>query len=481
MTTFVKARRRTRRYDKERGCYVYDISFKTQAPLTERTIDVAEAFGIGVDEEHEHVLYRDFELKLAMGDVVYITGDSGSGKSVLLKAIKDDLGDEAAYMDELDAPKDASIIDTVGGSFSEGLMLLSMVGLNDAYLFLRRYGELSDGQRYRYRIARLIDQGKQYWLCDEFCSTLDRTTAKIVSYSLQKHARRTGATLIVATTHKDLALDLNPSVHIVKGWGREKEIKYTSNPTPRPCNVTKDATIRESTRDEYMQLGYLHYRDHKPPVPYKFYALDINNDLAGVIAYSYSPVMAKGRKKAIGYAPKLDELNRDWTTISRVIVHPKYRGTGLGSKLVKETLPLQGRRHVELVAVMAQYNPFAEKAGMKRILIKESHQSITRALDQLKELGFNSSLLGSESNNRRKLQELDAMEMETLRSILKKVSSQYYRRLSRQSRPYVRKQEYIDWLDEQDEMGLSKTLKTLSVLAQSKVYLYWCMDWEDEQ
>jgi len=71
----LKATRRIRRFDRERGCYVYDVSFTTQAPLTERTIEVAEAFGLGVDETQEHVLYRDFEFHLAEGDVVYIPPD----------------------------------------------------------------------------------------------------------------------------------------------------------------------------------------------------------------------------------------------------------------------------------------------------------------------------------------------------------------------------------------------------------------------
>jgi len=84
----VRAERRTRRYDKERGCYVYDISFKTRVPLTDRTAEVARAFGLGVDGGREHVLYRDFELRLAEGDVAYVTGDSGSGKSALLRALR---------------------------------------------------------------------------------------------------------------------------------------------------------------------------------------------------------------------------------------------------------------------------------------------------------------------------------------------------------------------------------------------------------
>ena len=32
ITTIVKAKRKARRYDEERGCYVYDVSFKTSAP-----------------------------------------------------------------------------------------------------------------------------------------------------------------------------------------------------------------------------------------------------------------------------------------------------------------------------------------------------------------------------------------------------------------------------------------------------------------
>ena len=69
-TVPIRLDRRTRRYDSERGCYVYDISFKARAPLTERTIGVADAFGLGIDGEREHVLYRDFELRLSEGSIV---------------------------------------------------------------------------------------------------------------------------------------------------------------------------------------------------------------------------------------------------------------------------------------------------------------------------------------------------------------------------------------------------------------------------
>jgi len=48
------------------------------------------------------------------------------------------------------------------------------------------------------------------------------------------------------------------------------------------------------------------------------------------------------------------ELNEKLSTISRVVVHPKYRTIGLGTKLVKETLPLVGTPNVEMPTVMAK-------------------------------------------------------------------------------------------------------------------------------
>jgi len=475
----VRARRRARRYDRERGCYVYDISFKTQTPLTERTIEVAEAFGLGVDETQEHVLYRDFEVKLAVGDVVYITGDSGSGKSVLLRALKDDLGEEASTMSELEAPGDRPIIDLVGDSFRGALRLLSKVGLNDAFLFLRRPSHLSDGQRYRFRIAQLLDMGKLYWLCDEFCSTLDRSTAKIVAYNVQKLARRSGATLIVATTHTDLLDDLCPSIHIRKGWGTEISVNYYSNAETAGCTVTRGVTVQESTKEDYMRLAYLHYRDHRVVAPHKFFSMKLDGELVGVIAYTYTTPTAAGRVKAVGYRPYLKELNKEWTLISRVIVHPKYRTIGLGAKLVRDTLLLTGRRHVELIAVMAQYNPFAERAGMKKILVKEPTEKIVKTVDRLKALGFNPALLASRSYNERKLASLSSEGLAGVHEALLGVDGHYYRRLARVHKPYMKKAEFREWLAAADAGSLAWSLQILGVLSQTKAYLYWCRDWEE--
>ncbi|MGQ9469545.1 MAG: hypothetical protein ACUVTD_06965, partial [Nitrososphaerales archaeon] len=157
-----------------------NIRYRTKMDITPRTIAVAEAFGIKIGEPQEFTVYRNLELLIGEDDIVYITGDSGSGKSALLRAIEEALGLRAMNIARVTIDEDKPLIENVGKCISEGLELLSKVGLNDAFLFVRKYNELSDGQKYRYRLAKLIESNAQLWIADEFCSTLDRDTAKIV-------------------------------------------------------------------------------------------------------------------------------------------------------------------------------------------------------------------------------------------------------------------------------------------------------------
>lgn len=80
---------------------------------------------------------------------------------------------------------------------------------------------MSDGQKYRYRIAKALaysSNEKGVLVFDEFSSMLDRDTAKVVAYMLQKVIRAGRKTLLVATAHDDLD-DLMPDVLISKGYG----------------------------------------------------------------------------------------------------------------------------------------------------------------------------------------------------------------------------------------------------------------------
>lgn len=198
---------------------VYQInkSFSSRVEKTARVMDIAESFGLGL-EEKEFTIYDNLEVKVDQGDVVYITGQSGSGKSIMLKELERQMRESGLIVANLDDIEllDKPIIDQIGKDSNDAVRLLSLAGLNDAYLFVRKPQELSDGQKYRFKLAKVIESGAEVWVADEFTGILDRVTARVVAHNLQRTARKVGATVIVATTHMDLTEDLKPDVRVKK-------------------------------------------------------------------------------------------------------------------------------------------------------------------------------------------------------------------------------------------------------------------------
>jgi len=461
------------RYDHATGKFIINISYKTKTDVTDRTISVAEAFGLGIDEFQQHVIYDNVELKIGFRDIVYITGESGSGKSALLRELQRELAPSVVNIADVAVDPSKPLIESVGRTFEEGLELLSRVGLNDAFLFVRRFEQLSDGQKYRFRLAKVIESGKQYWVADEFCATLDRDTAKIVAFNVQKLARQLGKAVLVATTHTDLFRDLKPSVYIHKRFGREIRVRYFPNKLNASCSLVKEMRIVEGARQDYEKLACFHYRSSQLPPPYKIFALNHQNQKVGVIVYSYPPPMCFGRRQALGRVAPLPELNKDLVWISRVVLHPKYRTIGLGTLLVKETLPLIDRRYVETIAVMAKYNPFFEKAGMTKIAERKSHKSILKAVEKLEKLGFNPVFLASKQMNLQTLEGMNTKQIAQVKQVLLSVSNFYYKRLGAKGQMFPKRTDFEKALKSVTLHKLAQMLSALSVLNQTKMYLFW--------
>ncbi|MEM1566723.1 MAG: ATP-binding cassette domain-containing protein [Candidatus Bathyarchaeia archaeon] len=465
-----------RRYDQKTGKYIINIAYIAAPPKpTERVLTVAEAFGLGIDQQQKFTVYDDVELKIEKGDIVYITGESGSGKSTLLKALEKDIRQHTRQtcinIKAIKPPPDKPIIETVGKNFQEALELLSHVGLNDAFLFLRPYRQLSDGQKYRYKIAKMIESGAQVWILDEFASTLDRDTAKIVAYNLQKLARKTCKTVLAATTHMDLFEDLNPSVHIHKRYGKEITVQYYPNTPAKECSLIREMRIEEGTTVDYKALSMFHYRSASLPSPRKIFAIKRGDETCGVIAYSYPPPTMFGR--SLVWKGTLKQLQKEVSTITRVIIHPKYRTIGLGTKIVKETLPLAGTPYVETLAVMAKYNPFFEKAGMRKIAETKPNKHLREAIEKLNMLGFKPFMLQNQKHNIKKIMEVGKEKVIEILKELSEKGSVSRKRIIPTNKAFPTHTEFIEKLEKLTIEELATTLRRLSFLAQTKVYLFW--------
>jgi ABC-type lipoprotein export system ATPase subunit/GNAT superfamily N-acetyltransferase len=436
-----------------------------------RVYDVVQIFGIPLSDRSIKIVDK-IEVDIKPGDIVYITGESGAGKSLLLNELIKHIANYKGIFGKITLEKDIHIednevlIESIGDNTEDAIRLLSTVGLNDAYLFIKRYKELSEGQKYRYRIAKVISSNhdtRRVVVFDEFCSLLDRDTARVVAYMLAKICKTRGYTLLVATAHDDLVYDLNPNVIIHKYYGSRTDVIYNNNST-HECSLLKKLRIEEGSINDWYSLEEFHYRSGKPfGIKYIFRAV-IDNITAGVIIYSMPPLSCKGRNIALGRVVSPDEVNRDFITISRVVVSPRFRGIGIATMLVRDTIQRVGKRYVESIAIMGRYNPFFVKAGMREV-VYEPDGKYTKVMDKLKHYGFNRLLAADKDVCYEILQSMGDDDIDRIREIVCNVRFAVKNAVGR-STEYSSNVLY-------DKHILAKTIANIALLAEKKYYYIW--------
>jgi hypothetical protein len=136
-------------------------------------------------------------------------------------------------------------------------------------------------------------------------------------------------------------------------------------------------------------------------------------------------------------------------------------------------LPLAGTPYVEMPAVMAKYNPFAEKAGMQKVAEQPPPKEALAIAEVLSKLGFNIHLLGSEKYVRNKLKNLCEKEIQTIKEAFIKHSHARFMKYFFCQMPFGRKEVYAKEVMKADFERLSRLIKVCSFLMQTKVYLFW--------
>ena len=219
---------------------------------------------------------------------------------------------------------------------------------------------------------------------------------------------------------------------------------------------------------------YTVYRGHKVAVPRKIFRLTRKDELCGVIVYSYPPPACYGRRQVL---PRMtmQEMNKRLSIINRVVIHPKYRTISLGAKIISESLPLVGTQYVEMIAVMAKYNPFAEKAGMKKVDEQQSIESVSEVSKVLSDLGFDLQLLGSEHYVEGKVGNLTLIQLNQLKDAFIKNRHPRFKKEFASSRhqPFGKTSDYAKYIEKADKLKVAKLIKLVGILLQTKVYLFW--------
>lgn len=270
---------------------------------------VYEAFDIQNREETSVKIPINFsECKTFKWNIGVIYGGSGTGKTTLLKEFgeltQDNFDKQKPLISNFDwlDPKEATF-------------LLSSMGLSSVPTWLRPYGLLSNGEKYRAELAYKVGKANDndVILIDEFTSVVDRDVAKAMSYALQKYIRRTNKKIILASCHFDIMEWLMPDWTYSPLKGRLE--RASCRRQSRPKIELQIFRCRYETWDIFKQHHYLTQEYNKAAHSFCVTWNDKPVAFLGILEFPGMPTKSK--------------------RISRVVVLPDFQGLGIGYFLVE--------------------------------------------------------------------------------------------------------------------------------------------------
>ncbi len=178
-------------------------------------------------------LFGGLDLSLSPGTFLQVTGPNGSGKTSLLRilcrllepaegtikwqgedirSLGEDYFTAVTYMghrhgvkDELSAIENLRISNALNGvvvSVERAESVLERMGLAGRESLPARL--LSEGQRRRVALARLLTCNTKLWLLDEVLTSLDKGAVALIRSLIEEHLA--GGGIAIVATHQDLAL-----------------------------------------------------------------------------------------------------------------------------------------------------------------------------------------------------------------------------------------------------------------------------------
>jgi heme exporter protein A len=181
----------------------------------------------------ERKLFGDINLSLKPGTFLQVQGANGSGKTSLLRilcglltpargevrwqganirSLGEDfftavtyIGHRSAVKDELTALENHRINNGLAGvelTNERALGQLSEMGLSGSEHLPARL--LSEGQRRRLALSRLLSSSTRLWLLDEVLTSLDRAAVTLITSVIEAHLKSGG--MAVVATHQELNL-----------------------------------------------------------------------------------------------------------------------------------------------------------------------------------------------------------------------------------------------------------------------------------
>jgi GNAT superfamily N-acetyltransferase len=243
-----------------------------------------------------------------------VVGASGSGKTSIGRGVWEDVG---IYNGDNDWDPGKPIIDCIspGGSFDEITGALSSVGLGSVTTWLRPYHALSNGEKFRAGLARIIAEKPDRVIIDEFTSVVDRQIAKIGAGAFSKAFKRGGGRAILLSCHYDILDWLEPDWVFDTHTGELARGNLWRRPTI-------ELEILKTDGSYWRMFEPHHYLKLPRMIACKYYVGFVDGEAVCHIAVS--PSLEIGGMRAC-----------------RMVVMPEWQGAGVGMKFLNDVCRLQ--------------------------------------------------------------------------------------------------------------------------------------------
>jgi len=237
-----------------------------------------------------------------------VIGPSGSGKSSLGEALVAKHG--FSWLSHR-WPKAKPLVEALPGSFDEVTGALAQVGLGDVPAWLRPYSVLSNGERFRADLTKLILQRPEKVVVDEFTSVVDRQVARVGAGAFGKAWRKGPGQAVLLTCHYDVAEWLQPD------WTFHTETGEFAVVRGRLQRPEISLEVVETGWDFWPYFVPHHYLD-LGPMPY---------------ATAYTGFVDGEPICHLGMSAMVSGKRRE-ARACRMVVLPEWQGAGVGTKFL---------------------------------------------------------------------------------------------------------------------------------------------------
>lgn len=331
----------------------------------------------------------------APGQCLAVTGPSGAGKTLALNALARRTGTPAARpltRQQLARP----VLDLFEPGLPSPVVLrtLAKTGLADVTLWLQAARTLSMGERRRLELALALVRGPRAVILDEFDAHLDLVTAQALACTLRRLAREQNISLVVSTHREELLPYLMPAgVTEIRG---PEALARPLAPGARPRDLLDEFTFERGRLADYGPFARWHYASARRPGPVTdVFVARLRQEIAGVALLGMTHLFLGPRNLALpAYASGIvarggaARLNQDLRLLQRVVIHPRWRGLGLATRLVRHALEQLSAPYVECLAEMGEFSGFLVRAGFERRGRCKPSREAGRLMKSLERLGL---------------------------------------------------------------------------------------------